>query len=144
MKTKGRVNILKLIVLLIAIVIIASSLTRIAYLTYQKTIIYDIKEVDAKFIVGNRLGFSGDSDVLNFGIVPVGGSSTKEIVLYHEYKEPLKIKIEYTGDMAKVLRPIEVFYLEPNVERKIDIIAFAKTDEQEEYLGTVKVYFIKT
>lgn len=146
MSMKGREGfnrILKIIIILIAAALIACILTRVAYLAYEKYTIYDVKEVNAAFIIGKKIGLSADADVLNFGIVPPGGSSTKEMVLYHEYKEPLKIKIVYTGNIAEVIGPIEPFYLEPKIEKKVSISAYAVSDENITYTGTVKVFFIK-
>lgn len=144
MKKKDKIKALKIVVLLAAAALIAASLTRIAYVAYEKISIYDIKEVNAKFAVGKKIGLSADNDIINFGIAPPGGSSTKKIVLFHEYKEPLKIKITYTGDIAEAVQPIEQFYLEPGVEKQVSLSAYAGSEEGREYTGTVKVYYIKT
>jgi hypothetical protein len=142
MKKLNKTNVFRNMILLIAAIVITISLTRIAYEVYEDLRIYDSREVDATFQVSNKVGLAADTQSLNFGIVPPGGSSQREILLYHNYTTPLKIKFIYSGSIARVLWPITPFYLEPGVERHVSIVAYAPATHGN-YSGIVKVLYIK-
>ena len=69
--------------------------------------------------------------------------STKEIILYHEYSEPLLIKFQYIGDIKYVLNSVEPFYLEPKTERKVGITAIARYNKYINFTGVVRVLYLK-
>ncbi len=143
-KQNRKTEIIKIFILLVCIAVIASAATKIIYFTHEYFSVYDAKTLNAKFITGNKVGLSADSDMLDFGIVPLGGSSSKEIKLYHNHKKPLKIEIVYKGDIKEMLSPVAPFYLEPGVEQKLRITAYAKGEENKEYTGTVTIIYLKT
>lgn len=133
---------IKSIIFMIAVIFIVIGLTKICYLVKESYSIYDVKTLNATFIIENKIGLAADTNVLNFGMSPPGGSSTKEILLYHEYKERLKIKLVYAGNIAQLLEPIKPFYLEPKTEKKLGITAYA-VQKPGNYSGTVKIYYLK-
>lgn len=141
-ENKKKYGVLKFIVLLIAIVLIAVSLTRISYELYQTSFIYDTREINASFQIGDRIGMSADTDVLNFGSVYKGSLSMKRIELYHEYKLPLKIVIEYKGNISEVLSSVEPFYLEPKTKKELVLVASANK-QLGSYFGIVKISYLK-
>ncbi len=147
MKTTNKKTIyrtIKLIFVIIAMLIIAINVIQLTYVTYQNHRIYDSKIINATMIIGNQVGLAGDTDVLNFGIVPPGAASKKTITLYHEYKEPLEIRVIYEGSITPYLTPIEPFILEPKNETSIAIIATALTYGPAKYNGTVTILYLKT
>lgn len=104
--------------------------------------VYYEREFNATFQVGNFGGFSTDTNVINFGVVTVGGIATKEIIIYHEYEKPLIVKIKYIGGIVQVLSPIKPFNLEPKTERKVNLIAYAG-NEFANYTGKIRIMLIK-
>jgi hypothetical protein len=145
MTRKNRITgLFRVILFLAAVSVMAVSLTNAAYIIYHKYKVYDVREIEARFKVGEGIGLSADSDILNFGMVGPESSSTKEIVLYHEYSGPLLVKITYTGNISEVLLPVKDFYLEPNGYRKVGITAYAKPGSSGEYSGTVMIMYFRT
>lgn len=137
-------DVLKKLFFLILVAIIASSLTAIVYKANEAFSIYYFQEFDAKFKVSNKLGLSADSDKIDFGSAPEGSTSRRELLLYHEFERPLKVKVSYSGNIADILSPIKPFYLEPKKEQKIGIIANAFGEEGTEYSGKIKVSYLKS
>jgi len=130
------------IILLIIIILATIFITRIVLRLNEINSVYSEREYNATFQVGNFGGFSVDTNIINFGAVTAGGISTKEVVIYHEYSEPLKVKVEYSGNIAEVLSPFASFHLEPKTERKINLIARAG-NEPANYTGKIKIMLIK-
>ncbi len=144
MKKKSKAGkILKYAAFVIAVIVIIIVLARVGYITYQESKIYAGRDINATFSIGNKVGLSADGDRLNFGMVYPGGDSTKEIVLTNEYKEPLKVEIEYFGSITQVLKPVAPFYIDPNTEKKIDLTAYAISNKYSTYNGTVRILYIK-
>jgi len=141
MKKKNKLLINR-IILLIIIIIGTILITKIAFNVNEMNSIYYQEEFNATFEVGTGGGFSVDTNVINFGVVTPGGSSTKEIILYHNYPEPLKVRISSNGNIAEVLSPIPPFLLEPKVEKKLNLIARAG-NELRNYTGKIKIILIK-
>jgi len=143
MRMKKSVKTRNKIIFIILIIIFTVILTRFVFKLNEANSVYYEREFNATFRVAGFGGFSADTDVINFGVVTAGGSSAKEIVIYHEYSKPLKIKIIYGGDIAKTLSPIPSFYLEPKTERKVNLIAHAG-NEFANYTGKIRITMIKT
>ncbi|MBN2421057.1 hypothetical protein JXB27_02145 [Candidatus Woesearchaeota archaeon] len=131
------------VIFLVALAIFVVCLTRIVYFVNEEMSIYYMREFNATFKVSRTAGLAADSDTLNFGMVPPGGTSRREIILYHEYKEPLKVKIYYSGSIRHVLSPAESFYINPGEEVKIGIIAYGIGEVNTEYSGKIKVLYLK-
>ena len=131
------------VLFIVLVMIITAILTRFAFKLNEINSIYYEREFNATFRVANFGGFSADTDVINFGAATIGGSSTKEIVIYHEYFEPLKAEIIYEGDIAKTIIPVTPFILEPKTERRVNLIAYAG-DVSANYTGKIKIMLVKT
>lgn len=134
----------KNLIIAIAAIIILINISRICYLRYENSRIYDVREFNATFKIGKTIGFAVDSDKLNFGMSLPGGSTTRQVAISHDYKEPLKIKVIYSGSISEVLKPKKTFYLEPNKKINLSFTAYANSDKDANYSGTVKIMFIKT
>jgi hypothetical protein len=129
---------------IVCIAVASSALTKVAYLAYQKNMLYDVREFNASFYVDKKIGLAADSDELNFGITTPGGSGKRTIEIYHEYAEPLKIVVAYEGSISEVLKPIEPFILEPHKEENISLVAYAKNEVAENYTGVVRILLYRT
>ena len=141
--SKKTTSVAKILILLLAISIISVWATKITYELYENSKIYDVKDINATFKIGDVVGLAADSETLNFGIIYPGGTSSKEVTLYHEYSEPLLIKFRYLGDIKYVLNPVEPFYLEPYTERKVGIVAIAKYNQLMNFTGVVRILYLK-
>ncbi|MEK6886769.1 MAG: hypothetical protein AABW88_02975 [Nanoarchaeota archaeon] len=130
------------IIWIILIIIITVTLTRFVFKLNEVNSIYYEREFNATFGVSNFGGFSADTNVVDFGVINTGGTSTKEIVVYHEYLRQLKVKITYSGEIEQVISSVPYFYLEPKTERKINLIARAR-NEFKNYTGKIKISLIK-
>lgn len=135
-------KIIKRIILLAIIILLTVCITRFVFKLNEMNSVYYEREFNATFQVGGFAGFAVDIDVINFGVVTTGGSSTKELTVYHEYSEPLKVKVKYSGNIAKTISTVPSFYLEPKTEKKINLIAHAG-NELANYTGKIKIMLIK-
>lgn len=135
--------IIRVLIFLIAIAVIAVSFTKLAFIAYDKLTLYDERIYNATFEISRIGGLAVDTDVLNFGAAPKGGASAKDIVIYHEYKNPVRVEVFYIGNISKVLAHKEPVLIEPYTNSSINLIAYAKADYGG-YSGKVILKLYKT
>ena len=102
------------------------------------------KKYDMHLIVGDRVGFDLNREVLTFGMVTRSGTATRHIGLANS-EQTNKIIITASGELADWITVSENnFILEPNESKVIDITVFVPANaEFGNYAGTLKTKFIQ-
>lgn len=135
MKTK------RFIALLFIIAIISITATILFYSFY---IIADVKELDMSLIVGKHTGLDVGTEKLTFGmIMPAGNSCTRYVFLSNKKNYPLKVYINFYGDLADWVSVSDnYFVLQPDEEKKLSFTANAQKDATYgNYTGTARFVF---
>ena len=130
-----------LIVLSFIIALISITATNLFYSFY---IIEYVKELDMSLIVGNHAGFDVDTEKLSFGmIMPAGNSCTRYVFLSNKKDYPLKVYINFYGDLADWVSVSDnYFILKPGEEKKLSFTANAQKDASYgNYTGTARFVF---
>lgn len=135
-----RIN--KPLLLVLITILLSFSLT---FLFYTYCIIQDVQELDMKMKVGNIVGFDVNSSVISFGIVPIGGSGERPIILKNLKNKPLKVHIKKSGEMAEwVYISEENFIMQANESKELKFTAIPAEDAKDgAYTGKVKFIFTR-
>jgi len=113
-----------LFILLFIIVLISMTATILFYSFYTIT---DVKEINMSIIVGDHAGFDVNTEKLAFGMVkPAGNSCIRFINLSNKKYYPLKVYINFYGDLAAWVSVSDnYFMLNPNEEKKLSFTVSA-------------------
>jgi hypothetical protein len=141
-----RIVLIALLVLSIGILLGVLSFTayRIHNYNHYLNSIISYDEINASVIVTTgSVGLNGDTDSLKFGKVSVGGGGTRFLNI--NATETLKVKIYFSGDIAKFLSIEKNEYIiEKGPIEKVPInIDIPKDTQQGNYTGTVHVLLTK-
>jgi len=93
---KKIVRYIKTVLVILCLIAIATSLT---VLIYYFVSVKQIITYDAKVIVSDHVGFDVSKDVLSFGMIMPGGSSTRQIEVTNNDDIALKIQAKVSGDL---------------------------------------------
>ena len=130
-----------LFILLLIITLISITATILFYSFY---IIADAREFNMTLIVGYHAGFDVNTERLAFGMVSPGGNScTRFIDLSNKKDYPLKIYINFEGDLADWISVSDnYFIINPGEEKKLSFSASApKGSAYGNYSGTARFVF---
>ncbi|MGB9708312.1 MAG: hypothetical protein ACPLXC_03260 [Candidatus Pacearchaeota archaeon] len=89
----------RIVLLMVIIALLTITLTELIF--YYSKYVYKVKKVtvyDMKMEVGNHVGFNLDAEELNFGTVPPGGGSKREVVITTD--SPTLLKVMFEGELA--------------------------------------------
>jgi len=130
----------KILLIVLITILLSFSLT---FLFYNWYIIQDIQELGMKMKIGSIVGFDTNSSAISFGIVPIGGSSERPVILKNIHNKPLNVHIKKDGEMAKwVYFSENDFILEGNETKEIKVEAIPSYNAQDgAYEGKVKFIF---
>jgi len=132
----------KFLILLITMIVIATSLTYVGYKSYYKKIIVSEFDMDITIPVKDMVGLNADIDAIHFGIVPRGGGSTRHVNLTNSEEHSVFIYVEKDDSLLSSLVRVEpnYFTLEGNGQEKVDVAVSVPDDfEPGNYTGHVKV-----
>ena len=132
--------------LLILLVVLASVLgTTIAYVTYMRWHVLDVRTTAVEFQVtaGQNIGFNAGTDKIYFGTVTRGGGGKREIVLLS--KVPAAAYIvpgpELNGWVLLSENPV---LLEPDVLTKVGVVLAVPPDATPgNYTGTITTTYVR-
>ena len=110
MKKKDRIKNSKLLLMVVCSAFVTIGLVLLFFSFYAVFKVYDLK---MSIVVGDRSGFNTDTDMVNFGRAVPGNSNSRVIVLSHDYKRPLLIHFEGSGNISAFVNMPDDFYLEP-------------------------------
>lgn len=130
----------KLILLFIAIVLFVVGLTEIIYTLYK---VQHIETIPARAEVSKKAGFAIGKEGLNFGLVPRGGSSTREIVIVNQDTKEMRTRVLIRGSISKFLAIAESdFILKRNETKKLSFSAIIPEDTRYgNYTGKILIIF---
>ena len=93
--------------------------------------------------VNDYVGIIADNDAIYFGTVLQGGTSKRDITIYHDFRFPKKVNLKVVGDMANQVELSENnFWLEPYINKKVEVlIRIPKNQEFGNYTSKLKIKF---
>ncbi len=130
----------KLVLLLVAVIFFVAGLTEIIYTLYK---IQHIETIPATVEVSKKIGFAIGREGLNFGIVPRGGSSTREIVIVNQDTKEMRTRVLVHGSISKFLTPPESeFILRRNETKSLSFSVIIPEDAKYgNYTGKISIIF---
>ncbi|GEM_PF-1277064 len=129
------------IFLFLAISVISSFFS--VFILFSKPL--EIKEVDAKFIIGENPGFDLNSSALVFGRIPPGGSSTRKVVIDNSFSFPIEVKILASRNIAEFVIAQPVTIIEAGKNASIPISVYIPQDNGfGDYYGKIRFEIYKS
>ncbi|MBI4441181.1 hypothetical protein HY639_03365 [Candidatus Woesearchaeota archaeon] len=135
-------NWMTVIGLVVAISVLASGLTAVAYTlnTYHNVVEY---RAELEVVEGKTVGLNVENSKVYFGKVPRGGASTREIQLKNPLTEPTQVTFSATGEIAQFVSfPTNDYELKEG--EKTRLYVEARVPEETPvgmYTGSIFVYF---
>ncbi len=126
----------KLIILMFAVSLIMFLL--ILYL--NSLMILEKEEIITTLIIGNKTGFDLNTTALTFGMITLGSSSQRNLIIKNDYDIPIKVEFSVRGGIKKFLIFDKVIHLEVAEEKTIGITAISPVDiEYGNYSGKITI-----
>ncbi|RMF55634.1 hypothetical protein D6745_01405 [Candidatus Woesearchaeota archaeon] len=131
------------LVLIFIVGVLSIILTLFLYSFYSVAF---VKYVPMSVEVGRGVGFSLDTDILDFGKTFPGGVLSREIIVSHNVDERLKARIIPTGEIKDwVYLSDNNFHLAKNEVRKLAVFVYVpKNTSFGNHTGTLRVFFQRT
>mgnify|MGYP001618538451 CR=1 FL=1 len=129
----------KIIIIAITLIIIIISGTILYSNIRDYLSIIEKKVVYAKVNIGDHIGFDLNSTALTFGMIPSGGSASRDITLQNIHNNSVKIQIYITGYIKDFISASENnFILNDNESKNITFtVAAPKNTPSNSYDGNV-------
>jgi len=115
---------------LIIFIFIISLIIFLLILRINSLIVLEKEEIITTLIIGNRTGFDLNTTALTFGMIALGSSSQRDLIIKNDYDFPIKVEFNVKGDIEKFLIFDKVVYLEVGEEKTISIISVIPVDEE--------------
>lgn len=134
---------LKLRIILLIVLLFAISIAEFVYFAYS---IKYVKVYDVFLRVDNKVGINVDveNSTLNLGIVPLGGSVKREIVIVNTGDEPLAGNVITKGNLAQFLSVEKNFTIQKDEAKSLSVIADIPRDTKKgNYTGKIIIVFRK-
>jgi|GEM_PF-1512667 hypothetical protein len=130
----------KIIILFVAVIFFVAGLTEIIYALYK---IQHIETIPARVEVNKKIGFAVGQEGLNFGLVPRGGSSTREIVIVNQDTKEMRTRVLVHGSISKFLTPPESeFILGRNETKSLSFsVIIPENTKYGNYTGKISIIF---
>lgn len=132
----------KFLVLLVVVVMLSVSITYILYKLYHKEVIINEFDMDITVTAEGIVGLNVDTDAIHFGIVPLGGGSTRRINVSNSEDYDVFIYLEKDYSVLSSLVRIDpnYFVLKSNENKRVDVaVRIPKDFEPGNYTGKVTV-----
>ncbi|MCX6706858.1 MAG: hypothetical protein NT001_01815 [Candidatus Woesearchaeota archaeon] len=131
----------KALILLAIAIIIGSTVSMMFYSFYY---INSIVTYDMSVVVGNHIGFDTDTDLLAFGMIMPGSSSSTRFINLDNYNDyPLMVEMKKTGEIAGwVTLSKENFIMDPHSNITLSTSAAAPPNAQlGNHTGKIRAVF---
>lgn len=130
MKENNKIYFLVIFVLILVLAISFISLNR------QKKLV-EIKEMDIVFnLTLNELGFNLNASLLDFGKIPLGGSTTRDLFIKNEKDYRILVKIIPDDSIKNYLSVVPFVVINPQDSKNVSATVFSSANST--YLGIVK------
>jgi hypothetical protein len=132
----------KYLIVIVAVVLVLTGLVPLIHSQYR---VLDVELIPTHVIVNHKLGFNIDNDLLWFGSLPPGQTSSRNANIKNTYDEPILIRINYLGEMKDWLSASpNNFVLMPNETQKIKIVTRVPDNvSYGNYSGKVRVLYLR-
>ena len=136
-------KITRLLLLVIAIVIISTFLTRMFYNSF---IIENTYSLEMELKINDHFGLNADADAIKFGMLMPGTTGERAIFVNNSATYPLRVVILKSGYIADWVSVSETdFILGQQETRRVVFTVYAPKDaEFGKYTGKSKIIFKKT
>lgn len=118
-ETKNKLIILMFVAILIMFLLI---------LYLNSLMVLEKEEIITTLIIGNKTGFDLNTTALTFGMITLGSSSQRNLIIKNDYNLPIKVEFSVKGDIKKFLIFEKVISLEAGEEKTIGITAISPVD----------------
>ena len=106
--------------------------------------IKEIKIIDMKVNVSDRIGFDVTTSYLNFGNVPPGSSSKRTIVIKNHYDFDIALYILVFGKIKNYVKIDKPFFIiKPDEKKGIDITVKVPVDAEKQEMRGKAVIIIR-
>ena len=132
---------IKIVLVALALVAIASSLT---YLFYRYVAVEKIIEYNTYLIVSDHAGFDVNKSYIHFGMLKPGESSSKNMLITNSGNESFKLQIKVSGNFMDWITVDlgKSRIISPGESRKIFFIADVPTNASYgNYTGKIAIIF---
>jgi len=135
-----------LILKMVIVILVVSLLTIFFYEAFAGKTEFSgaesIQTIDARFIVGDRVGLNADKDVLDFGIIMPGSSAIRSINVTNTHPYNITVRLYSSGNISKFIRFDGAMLVAINETKEIFLGAYVPSNATfESYSGDIKVAF---
>ena len=105
---------------------------------YSPYEVVDIKIINMSVNISEGgFGFDVRNDSLSFGKLTIGDTSKRNIILYQDKYECLKVKIRKQGDIAKWIKVSDrVFNLDRGIKKNVSFVLKVPNDAKKGFYNT--------
>ncbi len=137
-REKGRVRRYALVCTLIGLALVFLSFV------YTESRPLESQIVGASFFVSNHIGIDVDDQIVAFGSLTPGGSSTRQVLVQNEYSFPLFVKVIVSENLRGIVAYDDSFVLEVGEQRPLPFtLHIPPAYPFGEYSGTVRFIFYR-
>ncbi len=132
----------KFLVLLIIVIWLSVSITYVSYKGYYKERVINEFEMDITITASKFVGLNVDTDAIHFGVVPLGGGSSRRINLTNSKDYDVLVYVEKDDSELSSLVYIDpnYFTLEANENKRVEIgVSVPEDFTPGNYTGKVRV-----
>lgn len=124
--------------LAVALVLFLFSLALLFYNFGNKP--YESRVFRVHFVVGDRVGFDLNKSALTFGIIPPGGTGTRNIIIENDQDFPLKCKVYISDNLVDLVYSENNFVIPPRTNRELGINIYVPQNvSYGNYTGEIKI-----
>ncbi len=130
-------------ILLLCAVLWTVGIAAFVYTTYK---LEQVIPYRATFGISDKqVGLSAETDQLNLGMAPLGGSAKRHVYIENTQDSPRRYTMVVEGDLATYVQfTPQTFTLSPHESKMVDIVAMAPKDAPVgKYEGTISVLIEK-
>ncbi|MBW2972547.1 hypothetical protein KY359_05925 [Candidatus Woesearchaeota archaeon] len=104
--------------------------------------VYKVYDIKMAVTVAENSAFNIDSEMVHFGKAQQGNTNSRIIVMSHEYRKPLLIHFQKSGNISRFVELPQDFYLEPGLTKEITLSAVIPGNApMGDYEGSLRIYF---
>lgn len=138
-KQKNKNRFKKIVMALIAVFLVCFLISMYLLLSFP---LYS-KVFDVKFQVGDRIGVTVNSTIVDYGIVLKDTASERIIELENNFDFPLKAEVLVSSSIRDYIFSMPKFYMMPKEKMNYSLILSVQDAEYGNYSGKIKFNFYK-
>ena len=104
----------------------------------------ETREVEVRFVVGEKIGLIADKSKLDYGVVPRGSLISKNLFLKNDFGFPVLVKIYTSNEINNFIYSRDSFYLNMSEQRKVNFkLIVPENADYGNYSGRVILKFYR-